>query len=143
MNSGPCRTKELEQQLSRATNKTEELQTQVAALREHLQASEEAAAAQLASSHLEAQQRLEAAVKEAVEGARAEAAAAAKPELQGLRQRVEELEGLLQVGSRTSTCLLCCSFKGAQRNLLEVASWDLCLLLQQSAGCTGAAQAMS
>ena len=103
LNSGPCRTKELEQQLSRATNKTEELQTQVAALREHLQASEEAAAAQLASAHDEAQKRLEAAVKEAVEGAREEAAAAAEPELQGLRQRVEKLEGLLQVGLLTSS----------------------------------------
>ena len=113
--SGPCRIKELEQQLSRAANKTEELQTQVAALRGHLQFSEEAGAAQLASAHDEAEKRLQAAVKEAIEGAREEAAAAAELELQGLRQRVEELEGLLQVGSRTSSCSISSSFEGMQR----------------------------
>ena len=128
LDTGPCRNKELEQQLSRATNKSEELQTQVAALREHLQASEEAGAAQLASAHVEAQKRLEAAIREAVEGERAEAAAAAEPELQGLHQRVEELEGLLQVGPKTSS--ICSSSEGMQRpwNLLEVAPWDLCPL---------------
>ena len=126
--SRPCRTKELEQQLSRAANKTEELQTQVAALRGHLQASEEAGAAQLASAHDEAQKRLEAAIKAAADGAREEAAAAAEPELHELRQRVEELEGLVQVGPRTSSCSICSSSEGTQRpwSLLEVAPWYLC-----------------
>ena len=70
-------------------------------MREHLQASEEAAAAQMASAHDVVQKRLEAATREAVERAKEEAAAAAEPELQRLRQRVEELEGLLQVRFKT------------------------------------------
>ena len=87
-------------------------QTQVAALQGHLQAFEEAGVARLASAHNEAQKRLEAAIKDVVEEAREEATAMAEPELQGLRQRVEELEGLLQVGPGTSSCVICSSFEG-------------------------------